>query len=68
MIADNFLQQILLRPQDYSVVATLNLNGDFMSDALAAQVGVLVLPQALICLIVSLCLKRLMVQLPNTQA
>jgi isocitrate dehydrogenase len=39
VIADNFLQQILLRPQDYSVVATLNLNGDFMSDALAAQVG-----------------------------
>ena len=39
IIADNFLQQILLRPQDYSVVATLNLNGDFVSDALAAQVG-----------------------------
>jgi isocitrate dehydrogenase len=39
VIADNFLQQILLRPQDYSVVATLNLNGDFVSDALAAQVG-----------------------------
>lgn len=39
VIADSFLQQILLRPQDYSVVATLNLNGDFVSDALAAQVG-----------------------------
>jgi isocitrate dehydrogenase len=39
VIADNFLQQILLRPEDYSVVATLNLNGDFVSDALAAQVG-----------------------------
>ncbi len=39
IIADNFLQQILLRPEDYSVVATLNLNGDFVSDALAAQVG-----------------------------
>ena len=39
MIADNFLQQILLRPENYSVVATLNLNGDYISDALAAQVG-----------------------------
>ncbi|MDX2006842.1 MAG: NADP-dependent isocitrate dehydrogenase [Meiothermus sp.] len=39
MIADNFLQQILLRPAEYSVVATLNLNGDYLSDALAAQVG-----------------------------
>ncbi len=39
MIADAFLQQILLRPEDYSVVATLNLNGDYISDALAAQVG-----------------------------
>jgi isocitrate dehydrogenase, NADP-dependent, prokaryotic type len=38
-IADNFLQQILLAPQDYSVVATLNLNGDYISDALAAEVG-----------------------------
>jgi isocitrate dehydrogenase len=39
VIADNFLQQILLRPADYSVIATLNLNGDYISDALAAQVG-----------------------------
>lgn len=39
MIADAFLQQILLRPSDYSVIATLNLNGDYISDALAAQVG-----------------------------
>ncbi|MFA6302877.1 MAG: NADP-dependent isocitrate dehydrogenase [Legionella sp.] len=39
VIADAFLQQILLRPEDYSVIATLNLNGDFISDALAAQVG-----------------------------
>ena len=39
MIADNFLQQILLRPTEYDVVATLNLNGDYLSDALAAQVG-----------------------------
>lgn len=38
-IADNFLQQILLRPQDYDVIATLNLNGDYISDALAAEVG-----------------------------
>lgn len=39
VIADNFLQQILLAPRDYSVVATLNLNGDYVSDALAAIVG-----------------------------
>ncbi|TSA84611.1 NADP-dependent isocitrate dehydrogenase [Deinococcus detaillensis] len=39
VIADNFLQQILLRPTDYDVIATLNLNGDYLSDALAAQVG-----------------------------
>lgn len=38
-IADAFLQQILLRPAEYDVIATLNLNGDYMSDALAAQVG-----------------------------
>ena len=39
VIADAFLQQILLRPAEYDVVATLNLNGDYLSDALAAQVG-----------------------------
>jgi isocitrate dehydrogenase len=39
VIADNFLQQILLAPKDFSVVATLNLNGDYISDALAAAVG-----------------------------
>ena len=39
MIVDNFLQQILIAPQDFSVVATLNLNGDYISDALAAEVG-----------------------------
>jgi len=39
VIADNFLQQILLSPADYSVVATLNLNGDYISDAAAASVG-----------------------------
>ncbi len=38
-IADAFLQMILLRPEDFSVIATLNLNGDYISDALAAQVG-----------------------------
>ena len=39
VIADNFLQQILISPKDYSVVATLNLNGDYISDAAAASVG-----------------------------
>ncbi|MEA2000468.1 MAG: isocitrate/isopropylmalate family dehydrogenase, partial [Actinomycetota bacterium] len=39
VIADAFLQQILTRPAEYDVVATMNLNGDYMSDALAAQVG-----------------------------
>ncbi len=39
VIADNFLQQILLKPDEYDVIATLNLNGDYISDALAAQVG-----------------------------
>jgi isocitrate dehydrogenase len=38
-IADAFLQQILTRPAEYDVIATLNLNGDYISDALAAQVG-----------------------------
>jgi isocitrate dehydrogenase len=38
-IADAFLQQILLRPDEYGVIATMNLNGDYISDALAAQVG-----------------------------
>ncbi|MEL7363279.1 MAG: NADP-dependent isocitrate dehydrogenase, partial [Bacteroidota bacterium] len=39
VIADAFLQQILLRPSNYDVIATMNLNGDYLSDALAAQVG-----------------------------
>ncbi len=39
MIADAFLQQILTRPAEYSVIATMNLNGDYISDALAAIVG-----------------------------
>lgn len=39
VIADAMLQQVLMRPEEYSVIATLNLNGDYLSDALAAQVG-----------------------------
>ena len=39
VIADALLQQVLLRPDEYSVIATLNLNGDYLSDALAAEVG-----------------------------
>jgi isocitrate dehydrogenase len=39
VIADAFLQQILLRPAEYDVIATMNLNGDYISDALAAEVG-----------------------------
>jgi isocitrate dehydrogenase len=39
VIADAFLQQILTRPKEYAVIATMNLNGDYISDALAAQVG-----------------------------
>ena len=39
VIADNFLQQILINPSDFDIIATLNLNGDYISDALAAQVG-----------------------------
>ncbi len=39
VIADAFLQQVLTRPREYSVIATMNLNGDYISDALAAQVG-----------------------------
>ena len=38
-IADNFLQQVLTRPDEFEVIATMNLNGDYISDALAAQVG-----------------------------
>jgi len=38
-IADNLFQQVLIRPQDYDVIATMNLNGDYLSDALAAQIG-----------------------------
>ena len=50
VIADAFLQQILLRPAEYDVIATLNLNGDYISDALAAQVGGIgIAPGANIC-------------------
>ena len=45
VIADAMLQQVLTRPSEYSVIATLNLNGDYLSDALAAQVGESVLPR-----------------------
>ena len=44
LIADAMLQQVLLRPREYSVIATLNLNGDYLSDALAAQVGGIGIP------------------------
>ena len=46
VIADNFLQQVLTRPAEYDVVATTNLNGDYISDALAAQVGGSASPRA----------------------
>jgi len=58
-IADAFLQQILLRPAEYSVIATLNLNGDYISDALAAQWAGSVSHRARICLIRSRCSKQL---------
>lgn len=48
-IADAMLQQILLRPAEYDVIATLNLNGDYLSDALAAEVGVSALRRAPTC-------------------
>jgi isocitrate dehydrogenase len=60
-IADAFLQQILLRPNEYSVIATLNLNGDYISDALAAQVGGIGIAPGANCLIQLLCSRRLTV-------
>ncbi len=58
-IADAFLQQILLRPAEYSVIATLNLNGDYVSDALAAQVGGIgIAPGARTCRTRSRCSRR----------
>ena len=68
VIADAFLQQILLRPADYSVIATLNLNGDYISDALAAQVGASVLRRGPILGMVLLCLRQRMVLPPSMQA
>ena len=56
-IADAFLQEILLHPQDYDVVATLNLNGDYISDALAAQVGGIGIAPARTCPTPSPCSK-----------
>ncbi len=64
-IADAFLQEILLHPLAYDVVATLNLNGDYISDALAAQVGASGFLQVPICRMLLLCLKRLMEQPPR---
>ncbi len=67
-IADAFLQQILLRPAEYSVIATLNLNGDYISDALAAQVGASVSPPAQTCPTPWPCSKPPMARPRNTQA
>jgi len=58
VIADAFLQQILLRPKEYSVIATLNLNGDYISDALAAQVGGIGMAPARTCPTASRCSRR----------
>ena len=67
MIADAFLQQIILRPEEYSVIATLNLNGDYISDALAAQVGGIGIAPGANLSDKLLCLKQLMVQRQNMQ-
>lgn len=56
-----------MRPADYSVIATLNLNGDYISDALAAEVEVLVLHQVQILVVLLLCMKQLMAQHLNMQ-
>jgi len=58
VIADAFLQQILLRPKEYSVIATLNLNGDYISDALAAQVGGIGMAPGANCRTASRCSRR----------
>ncbi len=60
VIADAFLQQILMRPADYSVIATLNLNGDYISDALAAEVGGIGLRQVRILVELLQCMKQRM--------
>ena len=67
VIADAMLQQIITRPAEYSVIATMNLNGDYISDALAAQVGGIgIAPGANIIMIqVSQFLKQRMEQLQS---
>ena len=67
VIADAMLQQVLLRPREYSVIATLNLNGDYLSDALAAQVGGIGIAPEQTCQMTLRCLKQLTGQRPNTQ-
>ena len=66
-IADAMFQQLLLRPDEYSVLATMNLNGDYLSDACAAQVGGSALPQAQTSVMKPLFSKRLTVLHRNTQ-
>lgn len=68
VIADAFLQQILLRPAEYDVIACMNLNGDYISDALAAQVGVSVSPRARTSVTSAPCSKQLTVLHLNMQA
>ncbi len=61
MIADAFLQQILLRPAEYDVIACMNLNGDYISDALAAQVGGIGIAPGLTLVMTAHCSKPLTV-------
>jgi isocitrate dehydrogenase len=67
-IADIALQQVLTRAEDFDVIATLNLNGDYLSDALAAQVGGIGIAPGVISIMLAgmLFLKPLMAPLPNT--
>jgi isocitrate dehydrogenase len=58
VIADAFLQQILLRPAEYDVIACMNLNGDYISDALAAQVGGIGIARARTSVTSARCSKR----------
>jgi isocitrate/isopropylmalate dehydrogenase len=58
VIADAFLQQILLRPAEYDVIACMNLNGDYISDALAARLAVSVSPRARTSVTSARCSKR----------
>lgn len=68
VIADAMLQQILLRPAEYDVIATLNLNGDYLSDALAAEVGVSASRRVPTCPTRWPCSKRRTVRRPSTLA